>query len=220
MFTLRTLIKISHWQRKVNKVLKKLTFVEFVKKEMLSDKVRNHCLLTGSYIGPARSKCNINVTQKQGNFIPFIFHNISNYDCHLFFIKLVDKKNDKVNFDIILKTNEEYISVTYGCIRFIDYYRFLPSSLDSLVKTLVNNSHEKTKDFEKEIVDNDETLVIVKEIVEKDKTIKGSNKVYPDEIEKSEETLFNYMGENDPKILITEFADSNWKYLIKKLAYS
>ena len=54
----------------------------------------------------------------------------------MFFKKLVDKKNDKVNFDIIPKTNEKYISVTYGCIRFIDSYRFLSSGLDSLVKNL------------------------------------------------------------------------------------
>ena len=56
------------------------------------DKVRDHCHLTGKYRGPAHSKCNINVTQKQSNFIPFIFHNFSNYDCHMFFKKLVDKK--------------------------------------------------------------------------------------------------------------------------------
>ena len=31
-------------------------------------------------------------------------------------------------FDIIPKTNEEYKSVTYGCIRFIDSYQFLSSS--------------------------------------------------------------------------------------------
>ena len=60
----------------------------------------------------------------------------------MFFKKLVDKKNDKVKFDIIRKTNEEYIPVSYGCIRFIDSYRFLSSGLDSLVKTLVDNSHK------------------------------------------------------------------------------
>ena len=108
----------------------------FCEKFIESDKVRDHCHLTGKYRGPAHSKCNINVTQKQSNFIPFIFHNFSNYDCHMFFKKLVDKKKDKVDFDIIPKTNEEYISVTYGCIRFIDSYRFLSSGLDSLVKNL------------------------------------------------------------------------------------
>ena len=99
----------------------------FCEKEIITDKVRAHCHLTGKYRGPAHNTCNINVTQKQSNFIPFIFHNFSNYDCHMFFKKLIDKKNDKVKFDIIPKTNEEYISATYGCIRFIDSYRFLSS---------------------------------------------------------------------------------------------
>ena len=108
----------------------------YCEKFIESDKVRDHCHLTGKYRGPAHNTCNINVTQKQSNFIPFIFHNFSNYDCHMFFKKVVDKKNDKVNFEIIPKTNEEYISVTYGCIRFIDSYRFLSIGLDSLVKTL------------------------------------------------------------------------------------
>ena len=107
----------------------------FCEKFIESDKVRDHCDLTGKYRGPSHSKCNNNVTQKQSNFIRFIFHNFSNYDCHMFFKKLVDKKKDKVDFDIIPNTNEEYISVTYGCIRFIDSYRFLSSGLDSLVKT-------------------------------------------------------------------------------------
>ena len=59
----------------------------FCEKEIVSDKVRDHCHLTGKYRGPAHNTCNINVTQKQSNFIPFIFHNFSNYDCHLFFKK-------------------------------------------------------------------------------------------------------------------------------------
>ena len=57
----------------------------FCEKIIESDKVRDHCHLRGKYRGPAHSKCNINVTQKQINFIPFIFHNFSNYDCHMFF---------------------------------------------------------------------------------------------------------------------------------------
>ena len=85
---------------------------------------------------------------------------------------MVDKKNDKVKFDVIPKTDEEYISVTYGCIRFIDSYRFLSNSLDSLVKTLVVNTHETLKDFKEETVDNDEILNIlhdIKIIIKKDR---------------------------------------------------
>ena len=33
-------------------------------------------------------------------------------------------KNDKVNFGIIPKTNEELLYVTYGCIRFIKVIDF------------------------------------------------------------------------------------------------
>ena len=54
----------------------------------------------------------------------------------IYFQKLIDEKNDKINFDIIPKANEEYNSVTYGCIRFIDSYGFISDSLDKLVNTL------------------------------------------------------------------------------------
>ena len=54
----------------------------------------------------------------------------------MFFKKLVDKKNDRVKFEIILKTKKEYISVTYGCIRFIDSYQILSGGLGSLVKNV------------------------------------------------------------------------------------
>ena len=79
----------------------------FCEKEMLSHKVRDHWHLTSKYRGHAHNNCNINVKQKDSNFIPFAFHNFSNNDCHMFFKRLVDLKNDKVIFKIILKTNEE-----------------------------------------------------------------------------------------------------------------
>ena len=177
-----------------------------------SDKVRDHCHLTGKYRGPAHNNCNINVTQKQSNFIPILFHNFSNYDCHMFFKKLVDKKKDKVDFDIIPKTNEEYISVTYGCIRFIDSYRFLSSGLDSLFKTLNDNSDKTLKNLKRENIDSDEILDIVNKKEENyseedDKTIKNLKKYYPNEIKILEEALLDYMGENDLKILKTGFPD-------------
>ena len=105
-----------------------ITFVDFVKKNIESDKNRDHGLLTGKYRGPAHSVCYINVTQDQSNFVPFVFHNFSKYDCRLFFNKLVDRKNNKVKFKTIPETCEEYFSVKYGCIRFVDSYRFPSNS--------------------------------------------------------------------------------------------
>ena len=122
----------------------------FWEKTIESDKVRDHCHLTGKYRGPAHNTCKINVKQKDSNFIPFAFHNFSNYDCHMFFKRLVNLKKDKVKLKIIPKTNEEYITVKYGCIRFIDSYRFLSESLDKLVKNL---DEDDFKILKKEFLD-------------------------------------------------------------------
>ena len=59
----------------------------FCEKNIKSDKVRDHCQLTGKIRGPAHSFYKINVTQKQSKFKPFGFHSFSKYDCHLFFTK-------------------------------------------------------------------------------------------------------------------------------------
>ena len=68
----------------------------------------------------------------------------------MFFKRLVDLEKHKVNFKIIPKTNEEYIAVKYGCIRFIDSYRFLSESLDKLVKNL---NEDDFKILKKELPD-------------------------------------------------------------------
>ena len=64
----------------------------FCEKGKLSDKVRDQCHLKVEYRGTAHSKCNNIVTQQKSNIIPFIFHNFSNYVCHMFFKEMVDKK--------------------------------------------------------------------------------------------------------------------------------
>ena len=104
---------------------------------------------------------------------------------------MVNTRKDKVKFDIIPKTNEEYISLTYGSIRFIDSYRFLSTSLYSLVKTFVDNSHKPLKNLKEEIVDIDGILNFVNEIEEEDRTIEGLKKDYTGKNEKMEEAVNN-----------------------------
>ena len=86
----------------MKKILKKNS-CRFSEKNYEFHKIRDQCQLTDKYRSPAHSNCNIDATQDQSNIIPFIIHNYSNYDCHLFFKKLVDKKKDKVKFKIFLK---------------------------------------------------------------------------------------------------------------------
>ena len=119
-----------------------------------------------------------------------------------FFQKLVDKKNDKVKFDIIPKINEEYISVKHGCIIIIDRYRFLLSSLDSLAKTVVDISLKTLKHFEKGSVDIvgilntvNELKILIREGLNNKDSIKKLKKDCPDNIKRLEEVLLEYMGE-------------------------
>ena len=58
---------------------------QFCEEDFNSDKVRDHCQLTNKFWGPAHKKCNVTVTEKQSNFIPFVFQKLFDYDCHLFF---------------------------------------------------------------------------------------------------------------------------------------
>ena len=140
------------------------------------------------------------------------------------FKTLVHRKKDNVEFKIIPKTDEKYISVKNGCIKFIDTYRFLSSSLDKLVQTLVDNSYKTLKNLKKEVIGDDKILNIINELenlidkTKRNQSISTLKKKYPDKINELEEALLHYIGENDLKILKTEFPDE-WKYLIKKLAY-
>ena len=143
----------------------------YCEKEIITDKVRDHCHLTGVYRGPAHNICNLNIKQKDSTFIPVIIYNFGKFDQHLFFKRLFDIKNDKVDFKILTKTNEEYISITYGCVKIIYSHRFTSSSLDKLNNTLVDNSHKTIAILKKEIVDNDLILNIVTDIGEYDRTI-------------------------------------------------
>ena len=62
-----------------------------------------------------------------------------------FLKKLVERKTDEIKTDIITRTNEKYSSVTYGCSRFIDSYRFSSVGADKLVETLDNDAFEILK---------------------------------------------------------------------------
>ena len=196
----------------------------YCEKYIETDKIRDHCHLTGNYKGPAHNECNLQVNQKDSNFITISLHNFSNYDCHMFFEQLVDGKKDKVKFEIIPKTDEKYISFRYGCINSIDIYRFLSSSLDTLVQTLVDSSHKTLENLKKEVFGDDKILNIINALenmidkTKRNKSISTFKKKYPDKINELEEAFLDYVGENDLKVLKIEFPDK-WRYLTKKLAY-
>ena len=107
------------------------------------DKVRDHDHLTGKYRGAAHNKCNLtNFKQKSSSFVPIFLHNFSGYDCHLSFEELLTQAY-KLRYEpnIIPKSMENYVSVEVGCLRFLDSYRFLNSSLDKLMKSMQSGAN-------------------------------------------------------------------------------
>ena len=116
-------------------------------KPILGNKVRDHCHYTGYYRGPAHSMCNLRC--KVPSFIPVVFHNLSGYDAHMFIKELVKYSNNDRN--VIAKSKENYISFSSRIpvfeyedgraktieLRFIDSYKFMASSLDSLTTNII-----------------------------------------------------------------------------------
>ena len=123
-------------------------------------KVRDHCHFTGRYRGAAHNSCNLKY--KKPNFTPVVFHNLSGYDSHLFIKNLGFTAG---NIDCIPNNEERYISFTknievgsymnregetkpkYHKIRFIDSFKFMSTSLDSLVNNLPEEAFNNLKRY-------------------------------------------------------------------------
>ena len=127
---------------------------------MIIKKVREHCHVTGRYRGAAHNSCNLKY--RKPNFTPVVFHNLSKYDSHLFIKNLGFSKG---NINCIPNNDEKYISFTkeiqvgsntnkegenkslYHAIRFIDSFKFMAASLDSLVNNLSEDALNNVKRY-------------------------------------------------------------------------
>ena len=116
----------------------------------LYHKVRDHCHYTGKFRGAAHSICNL--TYKVPKEIPIVFHNGSTYDYHFIIKKLAEEF--KGEFECLGENTEKYITfsvpikkeldnsktITYK-LKFIDSFRFMSTSLSSLVDNLSDGFH-------------------------------------------------------------------------------
>ena len=110
-------------------------------------------IIQEDFEGAAHNSCNLKY--KKPNFIPVVFHNLSGYDSHLFIKNLGYTEG---NIDCIPNNEEKYISFTKNTvvgsytnkegkdkpikhkIRFIDSFKFMSTSLDSLVDNLPDDA--------------------------------------------------------------------------------
>ena len=126
------------------------------------EKVKDHCHYTGRFRGAAHNSCNLNY--KKSKFIPVVFHNLSGYDSHLF-IKNLGFTDGTI--DCIPNNDEKYISFTKNTvvgsytdkkgknksikhkIRFIDSYKFMNDSLESLINNLPDDGFNNLERYYK-----------------------------------------------------------------------
>ena len=102
--------------------------------EISDDKVRDHCHISKKYRGAAHWSCNSNL--KITKNVPVIFYNLKAYDSHLMFKKL---RRFNVKITVIPNGLEKYMAFTVNKnLVFIDCMQFMNSSLDKLVKNLLD----------------------------------------------------------------------------------
>ena len=104
------------------------------KEELNTDKVKDHCHISGKFRGPAHNKCNINLRLPKK--LPIIFHNLQGYNGHLRFKEL---NNFNVDIEVIPKTIDNYRNInnrTNRNITFTDSLQLYKGSLDTLASNL------------------------------------------------------------------------------------
>ena len=134
-------------------------------------KVRDHDHFTGKFRGAAHNSCNLQF--KKTKFTPVIFHNLSGYDAHLFVKNLGTTEG---NIKCIPNNEEKYISFSKEIvvgeyekdgkkheikheIRFLDSFKFMASSLDSLAGNLSKSDLSKFIHLKNEFEEKYELLV-------------------------------------------------------------
>ena len=124
-------------------------------------KKRDHCHYTGKFRGAAHIICNLRY--KTPKEIPIVFHDGSTYDYHFIINKLAKEFDGQrkclgentekcITFSVrISKELDNGKTITYK-LKFIDSFRFMSTSLSSLVDNLSEKLHsDKCKDCKSEL---------------------------------------------------------------------
>ena len=141
--------------------------------EKTLSKVRDHCHYTGKFRGAAHQSCNLKFQRPK--FTPVFFHNLQNYDAHLF-VRALGLMDEVLSIKCIPNNDEKYISfslkfelkritkwdfkteewkevVVKHEIRFLDSFKFTLAGLEGLVKNLSREDLTETARFFGEKID-------------------------------------------------------------------
>ena len=138
-------------------------------------KVKDHCHYTGKFRGAAHNYCNLRYNIPKN--IPIVIHNAV-YDTHFIIKQLVEKF--KVEFECIGQNMEKYITILVPIkkkcdndkiisykLKFIDSFRFMPTSLSNLVGNLSEFKKKNAKHAWKEKILNQSVILRKLKIINK-----------------------------------------------------
>ena len=114
-------------------------------------KILDHCHYSGKVLGYAHGVCNLQ--RRRTKFTPIFAHNLANYDIHhviralktgsenntISVVHLNEEKIVSLSLKVWLgsfKTKNRHVRHIYEEMRFLDSYKFMLSSLDTLARNL------------------------------------------------------------------------------------
>ena len=125
----------------------KATHCHICDEPLNSDRVRDHCHISGKFRGAAHNQCNRDY--RYPKTIPVVFHNLRGYDSHLI-MQHLGGFDDRIT--CIANNMEKYISFSLGKLVFIDSLQFMNSSLENLVKNMKQSGLKQFKHTNSEIL--------------------------------------------------------------------
>ena len=126
------------WNQEIREEYLKCWTCHICKKRIINalHKVADHDHLTGKFRGAAHNGCNLNLNYEKLK-IPVILHNYKGYDSKLILQDIGKMNQDSVsNLFVLAQNSEQFKTMSFGHVQFIDSFLHLPSSLSQLVKNL------------------------------------------------------------------------------------
>ena len=107
--------------------------------ELGIDKVRDHCHVSGDFLGAAHNICNLQRVEKKS--IPMFCHNLTGYDGH-FLMQHLGKIKGIRTLDALPYNTEKFRTIEINMFHLKDSLSFLNASLSELMNNLLlNKSH-------------------------------------------------------------------------------
>lgn len=103
------------------------------------DRYRDHCHLTGDFMGVVHNKCNLR--RKEPPKMLAYSHNMQNFDLACVLREIVRRKHELKKLTAIPLNTQKFKMVQMNSVVFLDSMSFISDSLDRAVNTLVESDH-------------------------------------------------------------------------------